>query len=688
MEQKETILHQYNKSFFTNAIEATIIALIVLVSIAFYPHCITVFSPIKETIAEILVIIGLMFWGLKLTDESKFEFVYSPLNFSLLSFIIIMLLSLIWSDSIFTSLQQLPLFLIGPFLYFVIINNIHREQQINHILTILLIVGSLFGIYGILQYNDIDFVLWAKNVGRMKVFGLFGNVNYFAEYLIVPLPIAVSLFFVSRNKMKKLLLLIGILAMGGSLILTFTRGSYLGFGASLIFMFLLFIYSSGKTFIKENKKILIVVFLSIIISVSLFVIPNPLNKPDTLISKIKDRISVTQLTQGTSIKRRIAIWKFTALMIKDHPLLGSGIGTYKYNTLRYQAKFFDQGENRSLYPSGFADKAHNEYLQLWAELGIIGLLIFIWLIICYFNYGIKILKKIKDYHKQGIVIGLMGSVLAVLVDALFGFPLHLPATIVLFWLSIGLTIVIGRNEAAQNKDKDKNKDEELETKQTNFFPFKLFLYLGIIFLSVFLCVTIVRPFIARTYWYYGNKEIEKGNVDENIKNYEKALQYNPYFGEIYYSMGVTLINKEFYNLSQEYFEKAEKIIDHPNLPKNLAYIYINTGQLDKAAIKLEQAISYQSDEKLMVPLYIELGKTYIRLNKFELAESALKNALKIDPNSVNGHYGLANIYLQQDKLQEALKEFQEIIKISPDTANAKYSEKMIKEITKRLNEKM
>jgi hypothetical protein len=171
-------LQKNDQAIWTKAIEATIIALIVLVSIAFYPHCITVFSPIKETIAEILVIIGLMFWGLKLTDKGKFEFIYSPLNLPLLSFITVLILSLIWSDSIFTSLQQLPLFLIGPFLYFILINNIHQEQQINRILTILLIIASLFGIYGILQYNGIDFPFWARNVGRLQVFGLFGNCSF------------------------------------------------------------------------------------------------------------------------------------------------------------------------------------------------------------------------------------------------------------------------------------------------------------------------------------------------------------------------------------------------------------------------------------------------------------------------------------------------------------------------------
>jgi tetratricopeptide (TPR) repeat protein len=66
---------------------------------------------------------------------------------------------------------------------------------------------------------------------------------------------------------------------------------------------------------------------------------------------------------------------------------------------------------------------------------------------------------------------------------------------------------------------------------------------------------------------------------------------------------------------------------------------------------------------------------------------ALKNALKIDSNSINGHFGLGNIYLHQDRLQESISEFQEIIKISPGTTDAEYSEKMIKEITEKLDEK-
>ena len=675
MTQKEINLSNHNKSFWTNAIEASVIALVILVPIAFYPRCITVFLPAKEAVSAVIILLALMFWGLKIINKEEFKFTSAPLNIPIISFIAICVLSLIWSNSFFISLKELPLFLAGPLLYFVITNSINDERQINRILDILLLVGGLFGIYGIFQYNGIDFSFWARNIGRQQVFGLFGNVNYFAEYLIVPLPIAVSLFFANRNKFKKGLLLIAILAMGTSLIVTFTRGSYLSFGSALIFMFFLFLLSRGKGFIKNNKKIFIIILVAIIIITFLFVVPTLLNRSGTVISKIKERASIIQLINEFSFGRRTAIYKFTTLMIKDHPLLGSGIGTYKYNTLRYQAEFFAQGENRALYPHGFADKAHNEYLQLWAEIGIVGLGIFIWLIISYFRFGLKILRKIKDESRPGIIIGLMGAVVAVLVDGIFGFPLHLPATIVLFWLVLGLTVAVGLL-----KDEVNAPEIKMIRENSNISRFRPLLYLVIILLNIFLGVTVTRPFVARIYWYYGFKKIEKENWDKAIKTYEEVLKWDPYLGEIYYDIGKILEIKELYGVALEYFEKAAKYIDSPNLPQDFALNYLKKGQLDKAAIKLKQAISYQSDEKSMPPLCSELGNTYLQLERYKPAEIAFNNALKINPDFVNAHYGLAGAYLKQNLSNEALIELQKVIELAPDSQEANYAKITIQKL--------
>jgi len=613
-------------SFLTKAIEITIIALAVLVPIAFHPRCYTTFAPAKEFVYEILIIAGLMLWAFKMVSKEEIKFTSTPLNLPVISFITICTLSLIWSDTFFTSLKELPLFLAGPLLYFVIVNNIRDEKQINRIINAVLLVGVVLGIYGIFQYNGIDFYFIINSIAGQRVYGLFGNAGYFAGYIILPLSLAVSLFFTNKNRNRKILLLLGILAMGTTLIVTFTRSSYLAFGISLLFMFLLFFLSRGRSFIKENKKTFIYLLIIILIAVSLFIIPTPLSKPGTVISQIKGRISAPQLTNTFTSGRRIAIWKFTGMMIKDHPILGSGIGTYKYNTFRYQAKFFKQGNNRSIYPYGFADKAHNEYLQLWAELGTIGLAIFLWLIIAYFIYGIRYLKREKNEQKQGIMIGLMGAVVAFLADCFFWFPMHLSSNLSLFWLFIGLTMVMRTEKYGKLEVREKIISRGINQKQktkNNIYKFKPILYIVIILLAAFLCVTIFRPFMARIIWYSGFKEVEKENWEKATEIYEVALKWDPYEGGLYYDLGKIFMERGLYNTALINFKESEKYFDLRGLPQNLAIIYLAKGETDNAITELKRAISYQLREETMPPLYNELGNTYLKLEKYELAERML-----------------------------------------------------------------
>lgn len=668
MSRKKINLSNHLSSFYTKAIEAAIIGLIVLVPIVLHPRCIKVFDPAKEFTFEVLVIVALMFWVLKIIDREEIRFTSTPLNLPILSFIAICVFSLIWSNSFFVSLKELPLFLSGPLLYFVIVNNIREEKQINRIIGAVIIVGAALGIYGILQYNDIDFSFWASTGGRHKIFGLSGNPGYFAGYLIFPLSLAISLFLAAKNRNRKILLLIGILLMGTTLIVTIARSSYAAFGLSLIFMFLLFLLARGKRFIIDNRKIFIFLLIVIILAVSMFIIPTPLNKPGTAISQIKGSISITRLIDVFSSGRRAAIWKFTGMMIKDHPILGSGIGTFKYNDLRYQAKFFEQGDNRSIYPYGVADKAHNEYLQLWVELGTIGLAIFFWLIIAYFIYGIRYLKREKDEQKQGIMIGMMGAVVAFLVDSFLWFPLHLSANLSLLWLFIGLTMVMGL---------EKNAGSASKSKRNNIYKFKPILYIIVIFLAAFLCITVARPFVARTYWYYGNREVNNQNYDKAIKIYESGLKWDPYLGDLYYNLGIISMGPGLYNTALTNFEKSAKYFDFPELPQNIATIYLAKGELDKAIDSLKQAISYQRREGTMPPLYSDLGNAYLKLERYESAEAAFNDALQINPNYAVAHYGLASTYLKQNKVEEGLVELKKVIELAPDSQEAKYAQDAI-----------
>jgi tetratricopeptide (TPR) repeat protein len=82
----------------------------------------------------------------------------------------------------------------------------------------------------------------------------------------------------------------------------------------------------------------------------------------------------------------------------------------------------------------------------------------------------------------------------------------------------------------------------------------------------------------------------------------------------------------------------------------------------------------------MPPLYVELGNAYLKLGRYELAETAFKDALKIDSNIVSAHYGLSGVYLRQNKIEEGLFELKKVVELGPESEEAKYARDAIQKI--------
>ncbi len=670
-----------------------LILMFILIPLVFYPHCMPVFAPIKDLSFQILALLALVLWALRIINLNQLNWKKSNLDIPILLFLIWGCLSLIWSINIYKSILDLPLFLSGPVIFYVVSNSVKEQNSIKRLLFIIIMVGMIMGAYGILQYLGIDFEFWKGNRGRNQVFGLFGNVNYFAEYIILPLATAVNLFLAREKVFSRSFLLLSVLIMGIALLLTFTRSAYLGIAISILVMLFLFLKNAPHEASKKYyKKVMVYLLLLIIITSAIIYIPHPLNQRNTFLGKLRSRITLDSVISGTSILRRIATWKFTWMMVEDYFLWGSGLGTYDYHTLKYQGEFFSQGQNRDIYPHGWAAQAHNEYLQRWSELGIIGLLIFLWIIFFYYRNILIRLRKISE-RDQAFIIGLAGAITAVLIDAFFGFPLQLAASLSLFWMFLGLTaaqvnIIDTHSREELTYSKTNNKlDEVINNKQKSqsstglFTVKKLFLSFIVIGLMIICILFLIKPFVARVYLYYGsNYQFRKNNDQEAIKNYEKGMKWNPWLGEIYYNLGGLLSSRGFINPSLEYFHKAEKFMDHPYLPQNIASLYLKRGEYEQAISYLEQAIKYQRNKKSMLPLQIELGNSYLILKDYKNAERHFGEAIKNFPENAEAYYKLALAYVNQNKKEEAIKALHKVIELAPQSKIASYAETLLKKL--------
>ncbi len=660
--------------------------IIVIVPIIFFPYSTPKFAPIKELFLQLLVLLGLTMWALKMITKGMICWQESDLDKPVFLYLLLECLSLIWTINIYNSILAIPLCIAGPILFYIIINSIREQETIDKFLLTIIIIGLGMGIYGILQYLGVDFDFWKGNIGRQKVMGLFGNVNYFAEYLILPLSLTIGLILAKNKIYNRLFLFIALIAMGGALFLTFTRGSYLAMAITVpVILFLCFKSAVDEQNKKRYKKIILYFILLAIIALAVIYIPHPFNRGDSALGKLRSRVTIESLTSGSSVLRRIATWKFTWMMIEDYPLLGSGIGTYAYHSLKYQADFFAQGNNRDIYPHGFAVQAHNEYLQIWSELGIVGLLIFLWIIFAYYRNIFINLHKMEEKQKA-IVIGLSGGVTAVLVDSLFGFPLQLAASISLFWMFMGFAnvqISISKYNAQENLIQKKEEIKKIIDNQNNntrapsTISKKYILNVIVIIAMVVCLLFLIRPFIARVYWYYGNQQYYSGNSSRAINIYKKALKWNPWQGNIYFELANNLKIMGNNQSALKYLHKAEIFTDNPNLPGNIAYLYNNKEESIKAIPYLEKAIKYQPDRESMLPLQLQLGNIYLTIKDYKDAERHFDGAIKNNPASVEAYYGLGRIYINQDKKEQAIEMLEKVIELDPESKLAEYAESLL-----------
>lgn len=251
--------------------------------------------------------------------------------------------------------------------YFLTVLLIRTKEWLTRCAHAALLAATIVSLYGILQYLTgtiggsaawTDSSMFQEISGR--IVSTLENPNMLAEYLILIFPLAAGRFLMRGSAGQRGAALCAAGAMAVAIILTWSRGAWLGllFGG---FVFLL-IWSRYSMYILFAGAASIP-FL-------------PLILPDAIIHRFT---SIGNLAD-TSTSYRVNIWRGTVHMLEDYWHCGIGIGEGAWDTVypRY-----------SLAAIETAPHAHNLYLQTWVESGIVGitlLLAFLWLL-CQTNFS-------------------------------------------------------------------------------------------------------------------------------------------------------------------------------------------------------------------------------------------------------------------------------------------------------------
>jgi len=348
---------------------------------------------------------------------------------------------------------------------------------------------------------------------------------------------------------------------------------------------------------------------------------------------VQRAVSSTDFQQG-SIQQRFLIWLSSLEAIKKRPFLGSGIGTYGVVYPAAQGKVLSQENYKKYIPQANKSiNAHNEYLQIASELGIVGLLAFLWIIWAFYSKLSNLEKKIGEEDKF-YLIAFVASSVAILTHSIVSFPFRVIQNGLLFWLMLALTDVMIRQKGfAEIKEKveEEGKPKYVIKESKLRVVFKRSLQIFIILGAVFLASLIYKVFLADTH-------IQRGRLLAMAKRYpqarmelERAAQINPHDGRIYRYLGEVYSRLSEYEMAISAFRKAEISWVYPLLYNNLGFAYQALWKLDEAEKAFKKNIYLFPNRAEayynLGNVYVRQAESYLKLNNLQLAKNKLDEAV-------------------------------------------------------------
>jgi O-antigen ligase len=251
--------------------------------------------------------------------------------------------------------------------------------------------------------------------------GLLGGANLFAMVLAQMLPLMLAQFLSPVAAYRKTLLAGGLGVGVLALILTYSRGGWLAFGLMLLILLpLMASRRFGAASISVVKKVAVLVVLLVALAAPLY-------------GNVYTRL--TEDDQG-SARSRVPMMGVAWRIIQDNPLFGVGLGNYENVMDRY-----DQGPERA--HQSFPWPVHNIYLNITAEVGLVGGVCFLFIAGLALWQGVRAMRTPDSFVRAaaiGLVTGLVGYLLVGVKElGPLGAAQHR-----FFWLAAGLLVATRR----------------------------------------------------------------------------------------------------------------------------------------------------------------------------------------------------------------------------------------------------
>ncbi len=369
---------------------------------------------------QALVALGLALWLVRLWVAPSYHLHWSPICWLIPAFLGYALVRYWQADVEYVARLEVLRLLVYGWFFFLILNNLHRQESLHILVAVTLGVGTLLALYALYQFfsgSNRVFALARPEAYAGRGSGTFICPNHLAGYLEMLLPVALSLVFVSRQRaLGRIFSGYAALMIFVGLIVSVSRGGYVAGGLAVLFLL-------GVLLRRRIHRRAILIGLAVLALLA----GGFAYKAQDIQRRFRLALVPGQLH---NVLVRLDLWKAAGQMWLDHPWVGVGPAHFDVRFPKYRPESL---QTRPYW-------VHNDYLNVLADWGLVGFVLVGGAAGTLLGAGLRAWRfvrregntlVVKPSDRAAMVLGSGAGLLAISLHSFVDFNLQIPANAML-----------------------------------------------------------------------------------------------------------------------------------------------------------------------------------------------------------------------------------------------------------------
>ncbi len=626
----------------------------------------------------------------------------SPVDAPLLLFLTWAGLSALWAQNPYESLITWIHWIACGLVYIVVANTLTDWEKTYRLLFGLFLAALGISLLGIAQH--LANLSWIPQAAPPA--STFANRNMAVQFILMTWPLGLGLFLTTTRKAVAIFAILSCAVILAYLAFTLTRAGWLAASAQIaVLALLLFAHRrqraerpplpSGKLFMAAGGLALWFILVNLTPSGVQWKIGALVDRAATVIEPLQGprhpgplknpivdsqgpvathpateapnavQADVRQEEPDLSIlnRRRFKMWINTWEMIKDHPWRGVGLANQKILYPAYSRKAV---VDHFFTPYSQPKFTHNDYLQLAAELGLVGACLALMFGVAVARLSFRVLRQETLRSRHGLWVGLALGLLGLSVDAVFSFPLQLSIPPFVLMVYLGALSAGHARQAGKPAATNTSRREESSARIYAFAPplaaaSTLILLLGAGAMHY-------QRVMGSKHYLRTNEAAVKHAWQDVINEGMRAYEYNPFEKTVLLYVGFALSSSGRYGEAVSALREALRLYpNRVNGLSNLAVAYARAGEPGQAIATYRRVLAIKPD---CVPCLSNMALIQLQAGNMEAALTATRKALKQKPEDADLYFTLGYLAYKTNRFEEAALAYGKAIAYRPGLAAA------------------